>query len=240
MKRLLLITVCLLLASSIYSQYVANTSENLSKKYFIVGDYGFGSSVWNSNMKNSKLYDRYGTAIKTGDLEFTSQTNTRYQDLYVMIPVSDVLFGLGVNFEEHIMDKIDIQTSTDKVGEVGTGELIFDQKFRLDKFYGLIEIPFVEKNTIGFSAAFQARVGYFGYYGADRESFFGEEQMSNAYFGSIGVTTSIRVISRVYLFAHPKFEYNFFNNKSDNSASITHHIYSFAVAGGIRIDVSGK
>jgi len=239
-KKLLFTTVCLLSVTLLHAQYVQSTPENSTKSYYISADYGFGASAWNSDMKNTKLYDRYGAVIKTGDLQFKSQTSVRYQNLAVMIPVSDVVFGLGVNFEEHTMDKIEIKESITKAGEVGAGELMFDQKFRLDKFYALIEVPFLEQNKLGVSAAFQARLGYFGYYGLDRENFFGEEQIANAYFGSIGATATVKVMPRVYFYIHPKFEYNYFNNKSESSSSVTHHIYTFAVAGGIRIDVGGK
>jgi len=226
--------------SEIKEEYVEKIAPAKSNSgYFISASYGVGNSAWSSNLKNSKLFSKYGDVIKSGDMQYTSKTSVRYQDLHVMLPVRDMYFGLGVNFEEHTMDIIDIKKAQSKPGEIGEGEQVFDQKFRLDKFYALLEMPFYSYQKIDLKAAFQMRIGYFGYYGADRDNFFGDEQMPRAFFGNFGATVSTRLYSRIYGFINPKVEYNYFNNHTDIS-SVTHNIYTFGISAGIRIDVGNK
>ena len=230
-----MLSILLLLASpwGVYSQAIYSNSGTEARNYYISGGYGFGTSFWSSKLYKTQLYDQYGAIIKSGDLKFKSKTSTRCYDINVTVPVSNIHLGLGLNFEENSMDKIDIQNSA--------GIIVYDQKFRLDKFYALIEFPLQQKLKIDFKAAIQARFGYYGYSGVDRENFFGEEAMANTYFVGIGAIANFKIMQHVYFYLYPNFEYKYFNNNAkENPANITHNIATFNSIGGLRINVSSR
>ncbi|OFY83335.1 MAG: hypothetical protein A3F72_20270 [Bacteroidetes bacterium RIFCSPLOWO2_12_FULL_35_15] len=236
MRKILSIIIICCTSSSLFAQYFYNRSGSETKSFFINLGYGIGFSNWKSKLENTALYDQYGLAIKSGNLKFKTKTDLRCYDLNVLVPVADIMLGLGLNFEENTMDKIEILNP-----DPDAGLIIFDQKFRFDKIYALVEVPFSKELRSNFSLAAQGQFGYYGYSGVDRENFFGVEKMSNTYFAGIGVLASYKVIPHVFVCVHPLFEYKYFDNNSIEKASkISHNIFSFMAIGSVRIDVSER
>lgn len=236
MRKILSIILVCCTGSSLFAQYFYSRSGKETKGFFINAGYGIGTSKWRSKLENTALYDQYGLALKTGNLKFKAKTSTRCYDLNVLVPVSEIMLGLGLNFEENQMDRIEILNP-----DPDAGVIIFDQKFRFDKIYAIVEVPFNKELRSDFSLSAQAQFGYYGYSGVDRINFFGVEKMSNTYFAGIGVLASYKVIPHVFVCVHPLFEYKYFSNNSIEKASrISHNIYSLAAIGSVRIDVSER
>lgn len=200
----------------------------------VSGGYGTGVSYWSSKIENTELYNKYGSPIKSGNLEYKSKTAITCYDLNVVIPVAEIMLGLGVNFEYNIMDKIEIKSPAPEAGTI-----LFDQRFRIEKIYVLAEVPLQKQIRKNFIASAQARLGYYGYSGVDRENFFGQAPMPNTYFVGIGVVASYRIIPHTFIYVLPSFEYKYFqNNGKERPVGITHNIYTFTATAGVRIDVS--
>ncbi len=206
-----------------------------TRDYFITAGYGFGTSYWSSTIKNTELYDKKGRIIKSGDLKFKSNTDVRCYDINALFPISKILLGVGLNFEENTMDQIDISAPSSDAGIV-----LYDQKFRMDKIYALVEFPLYRKEKSDFLVMAQARFGYYNYSGVDRINFFGEAAFANTYFVGVGLIGAYNVIPHIYLYVHPNFEYKYFsNNSSEKPIDIRHNIYTFVATVGLKIDVSG-
>jgi hypothetical protein len=218
------------------AQYFYKYSGKETKGFFINFGYGFGTSKWQSKLQNTALYDQYGSVIRSGNLKFKAKTSTRCYDLNVLAPVANIMIGLGLNFEENTMDKIEILNPNPDAGVI-----IFDQKFRFEKIYAIVEVPFSKELKSNFSVSAQGQFGYYSYSGVARKNFFGEEKMSSTFFVGIGILACYKVIPRVFVCIHPGFEYKYFNNTSvERSSNIHDNIYSFMAIGAIRIDVSER
>ncbi len=202
----------------------------------VTGGCGIGTSYWRSKIENTQLFNKYGSPIKTGNLKYTSKTAVRCYDLNVVMPVAEIMLGLGINFENNTMDKIDITAPTPDAGII-----LYDQKFRLDKIYAVVEVPLQKEIIRNFIVNIQARFGYYGYSGVDRENFFGNMQFPNTYFAAIGAVANYRIIPHTWVYFLPSFEYKYFhNNANEWPVKITHNIITFTATAGIRIDVSRK
>jgi len=200
----------------------------------VTGGVGTGVSYWDSKIENTELYNKYGSPIKSGNLKYKSKTAISCYDLNVIIPVAEIMLGLGVNFEFNSMDKIDIRSPAPDAGTI-----LFDQRFRIEKIYCLVEVPLQKHIKKNFIASIQSRLGYYGYSGIDRQNFFGEAQMPNTYFVGIGAVGTYRIIPHTFIYILPSFEYKYFqNNGIEKPVSISHNIYTFTFTAGVRIDVS--
>lgn len=218
------------------AQYEYRYSDRGNTRYMVTGGYGIGNSYWNSKIMNTVLYNKYGSPISTGNLKYKSKTFLKCYDLNVIIPVAEIMLGLGINFEENIMDMIYIRSPSPDAGT-----FIYDQKFRLEKIYGLVEVPLQKHVIKNFILDVQARFGFYGYSGVDRENFFGQEPMANTYFIGLGPVANYRFIPHTYVYVMPSFEYKYFqSNSKERPVSIRHNMFSFIATAGIRFDVSRR
>ncbi|MGQ0826838.1 MAG: hypothetical protein ACT4ON_00435 [Bacteroidota bacterium] len=233
MKKVLYISF-LFVNTTVFAQYEYRYSDKKSTRYMVTGGCGTGVSYWSSKIENTELYNKYGSPITSGNLKYKSKTAITSYDLNVIMPVAEFMLGLGVNFENNIMDKIDIKAPYPDAGPV-----LFDQRFRIEKIYALVEVPLQKQIRKNFIASVQARLGYYGYSGVDRENFFGQVEMPNSYFIGIGAVASYRIVPHTFIYVLPSFEYKYFqNNGSEKPVSIIHNIYTFIATAGVRIDVS--
>lgn len=205
------------------------------KKYFVTASYGIGSATWYSDIKNSILYDKTGTVLKSGDLKFTAKNPCSIWNMQVSFPVGKVRLGMGISFEEFYLDRIVL-----KSGNAGDGTFIlFDESFRFDKFYATIEVPFVPETTKDYSFSFTGNLGYYNYTGIERFNFFGEEPLAKMYLANTGLLADYKLFSHTYIFINPNFEFKYFqNNRFESPSDINHKILTYSIAGGIRVDVS--
>lgn len=216
---------------------VGNAQRNKAdiKKYFVSASYGVGSATWYSDIKNSILYDKNGTILKSGDLKFSAKNPCSMWNYQVSFPVRNVRLGMGISFEEFFLDKIVL-----KSGNVGDGTFIlFDESFRFDKFYATVEVPFFPESTKDYSFSFTGNLGYYNYTGIERFNFFGEEPLARMYLANTGLLADYKIFSHAYVFINPNFEFKYFqNNRFESPSDINHKILTYSIAGGIRVDVS--
>lgn len=202
----------------------------------VTGGCGIGTSYWWSKIENTELYNKFGSPIKKGYVKYKSKTAITCYDLNVIMPIAEIMLGLGINFEMNTMDKIEIKSPT-----VDAGSIIYDQKFRMEKVYAMVEIPLQKEIINNFIVDLQARLGFFGYSGVDRENFFGHAPMPSTYFVGFGPVVNYRIIPHTYVYLMPSIEYKYFhNNLNEYPVKITHKMCTFTAAAGIRIDVSRR
>ncbi|MBA3707153.1 MAG: hypothetical protein H0W84_14995 [Bacteroidetes bacterium] len=236
MKKILSILLLIAINTAVFAQYEYRYSDKGNTRYMVTGGVGTGVSYWYSKIENTELYNKYGSAIKKGSLKYKSKTAVTCYDLNVLMPVADIMLGLGVNFETNTMDKIEIRSPGPDVGSI-----IYDQKFRIEKIYGMVEIPLQAQIINNFILDIQARFGYYGYSGVDRENFFGQMSMPSTYFIGFGPVANYRIIPHTYVYILPSFEYKYFNNNANEyPVNITHKIFTFTATAGVRIDVSRR
>jgi hypothetical protein len=232
-QKTLLITI-VFSSFAAFSQYEYRYSDVGNTRYMVSGGLGTGTSYWRSNIEHTELYNKNGTPIKIGNFKYKSKTALATYDLNVVFPVDKIMLGLGINFEHNIMDKIEIRSP-----QKDAGTLIYDQKFRLEKIYGIVEVPLQKKLFRNFIVNFQARIGYFGYSGVDREYFFGYMQLPAAYLIGVGAVANYKIVPHTFVFINPSMEYKYFrNNANEWPLKIRYNIFSFIGTAGIRIDIS--
>lgn len=211
--------------------------EKEDAKHFIAAGYGKGNVNWFSKLADTKLYDKNGTVIKSGNLSFKSRNPISSFFFDVSFPVAKMRLGVGISFESFYLDKLQIKNPA------GTGSnlILFDEKFRLDKIYTLVEVPLNIQLHPRFSFDFRGQLGYFGYNAVERENFFGEETLGKTFYTTIGMIGDYRVLSNVYIYLLPNIEYKFFkNSRSESPSIINHNIVSESILLGLRIDLSGE
>lgn len=203
------------------------------EKYFVSGGYGIGSALWNSTFSNAELYDKNGGVMNSGELELKAKNSTVNYDFNVAFPIYKIRIGLGICFEEFLLDKLSISDSRNNQ------VVIFDESFRFDKFYFLVETPFHPEKLKNYSFGMNFHIGYFGHTGVDRLNFFGEEALARTFFGTISFIADYQVFPHTYVYLKPGFEYKLFRNSIlDRPSNIKHNIYTGTILAGIRIDIS--
>lgn len=234
MKKLLSILFILIVHSVVVAQYEYRYADKGNTRYMVTGGCGVGTSYWWSKVENGGLYNKYGAAIKSGYFKYKSRTAITCYDLNVIAPVAEIMLGLGINFEMNAMDRIDIKSPD-------TGSIIYDQKFRIEKVFGIVEVPLQKEIIRNFIVDIQARFGFFGYSGVDRENFFGQAPMPSTFFIGFGPVANYRIIPHTYVYFMPSFEYKYFhNNLNEYPVKITHRMFTGIVTAGVRIDVSRR
>jgi hypothetical protein len=209
--------------------------ERKQEKYFVGLGYGVGTAHWRSNLDNSQLYDKFGAVIQSGYIRFKAKNSTEFLDLTVQFPLAKIRLGMGINFEKYFLDKLEITASPGADAKV----ILFDESFRFEKFFGIIEVPFWPESKSDFSLSGNSRLGYFGYSGVERLNFFGEESLAKTYFGNLGFIADYRFYPHAYVFVNPSFEYKYFKNSpQENPSIIRHNIFSYMISAGVRVDVS--
>jgi hypothetical protein len=209
--------------------------ERKQEKYFVSAGYGIGTSRWYSNLDNSELYDKFGSVIQSGYIRFKAKNSTQVYDLNVQFPIGKIRLGMGIDFEQYFLDKLEITASPGADAHV----ILFDESFRFEKFFGQVEVPFWPESKSDFSLNFNGRIGYFSYSGVERFNFFGEEALAKTWFTNVGFIADYRFYPHGYLFVHPNFEYKYFKNSPvENPSIIRHNILTGTITFGVRADVS--
>lgn len=229
---LILALLCLQVSAQGYYQ----SQDQKFKKYFVGAGYGIGDAYWFSNMGSTELYDDKGEIIRSGDMRFNANNNTRILNLEIAAPVYKFRVGLGISFEDFYLDKLSIESNTATAnGRV----VIFSEKFRFERFYAHVELPFKYDTDKPYSFSMKANVGYFGVSEIDHIKFFGEEHSSRTFFTTLGFIADYKLYSHSYFFINPTFEYKYFGNSPlDSPSEINHNIITFSAIIGLRFDVS--
>ena len=210
-------------------------NDRKEKKYYATGGYGVGKATWYSQLRQSDIFDKNGAVVNSGNLKFKAHNNSSVYLVEVAFPVADVRLGIGINFENFFLDKLELNTRGNKK------ILVFDESFRFDKIYGTLEIPWINNSHRGSSVNFNSRFGYFGITGLDRINFFGVEAIAKTYFIGGGILADLRLFPHVHIFINPYLEYKYFKNSPLEIPSvIRHNIITFSCLGGLRFDVSRK
>jgi len=233
LKKILSLSAALLMVVTVIAQ--SSRKEAALKKYFATVSYGVGSATWYSDIKNSILYDKSGTILKSGNLKFTAKNPSSAWNFQVSFPVRNIRLGMGISFEEFYLDKIIL-----KSGNAGDGNFIlFDESFRFDKFYAAVEVPFAPESTKNYSFSATGNLGYYNYTGIERFNFFGEEPLARMYLANVGLLADYKIFKHTYFFINPNFEFKYFqNNRFESPSDINHKILTYSIAAGIRVDVS--
>ncbi len=235
-KKILYTALFFSISSACFAQGYYQGLDRKYKKYFVGGTVGAGYATWISNMGSTELYDKDGTIIISGDIRFKAHNSTKLMNIEVSAPIMKVRFGLGICFEDFFLDKLALRSNTPSADK---SIIIFDERFRFEKFYTQIEVPFKFDTDKPYSFSFKGHLGYFGYSGIKRFNFFGERALAHTFFTTLGLVADYRIFSHTYIYINPNFEYKFFKNSNQDAPSnIRHNIFTFNMVGGLRFDVS--
>ena len=219
-----------------YSEEGKSGLTRAQRKYFVTVGYGAGSANWFSKLIQSDLYDKDGSVLKSGNMDLRAKNRINPFNLEASAPVGRIRLGLGVCFEKNFLDKIVLQNGT---LNNGGNSVVFDENFRVDKLYGLVEVPFKSTTEKEFSFNFMGTMGYFNYTGIQRFNFFGEAALAKMFFMGAGLLADYKIFPHTYAFVYPDLEFKYFRNNDNESPSIIiHRIFCYSISGGIRIDVS--
>src|ERR1051326_556939 len=248
MRRYLLIIVLLLFCAGAYSQKkggpggkgmhslrsIFAQKDRKHAKYFIGLSYGWGQAWWNSLVGQAEIYDAFGTVIKSGTIDFKAKNSTNSVCLDGSVPVGRVRVGLGINFDYYFLDKLELV-------EAGKSPqyVLYPESFRFDKFFAMVEVPFNFDSDRFWTLNLRAHIGYFNFSYVDHFSLFGDDALAKTFYSSIGLVSDFKLYPHTYLFAHPNFEFKYYdNNNSENPIEIRHKIAAWNLPLGIRIDCS--
>jgi hypothetical protein len=202
-------------------------------KYFVALSYGLGQAHWKSQLGQAEIFDKFGSVIKSGDLDFKAQNDLNSFSLDASAPFGKIRLGIGIQFDYYFLDKLEITTP------FATNIILYDESFRWDKFFVSAEIPFKYESDKSYSFSSKTHLGYFGYSYVDRFSLFGEEALAKTFWMATGIVADIKLYPHCYVFIFPNVEYKFYNNNKDEQPkNIVHKIFSYSCMAGIRIDVS--
>ncbi len=202
-------------------------------KYFATLGAGRGKSYWNSELGNTLIYDLSGASYSSGNIKFKTEGLYDNYFLEVSMPVSNFRFGIGINFQYHYIDKLELFQAT------GNKVILYSESFRFDKIYLNYEIPFSPRTENPWAFSAKGNIGYFGLSMVDHHNFFGEEALAKTWFFTLGFVPDVKLYPHTYLFLYPHVEYTYFNNsKAENPSEIKHNILQWCISGGIRVDVS--
>ena len=207
--------------------------ERKYAKYYATLGVGRGKSSWNSELGSTLIYDLSGASYASGNLKF--KTIGIYDSYYIeaSMPVSNFRFGMGINFQYHYIDKLELFMAT------GNKVILYSESFRFDKIYLNYEIPFNARTEKPWAFSVKGNIGYFGLSYVDHQNFFGEEALAKTWFFTLGIVPDVKLYPHTYLFLYPNVEYTFFDNaKSENPSEIKHNILQWSISGGIRVDMS--
>lgn len=198
-------------------------------KYFIAFSAGMGNASWSSQISQSSLYDTSGTNFFSGDLDFSAKNSLRSLGGDVSAQFMKVRMGMGICFEEFVLQKI-------KVNDIN---YLFYDKFTFQKLFFQIEIPLQKLSKDKYSVNIKAQSGYFSYSRLNHINFFGGDNLARVAFLNAGFILDYKIFDHTYLFLHPMGEMKFFrSSKKEEPSMVRHIISSVCLLGGIRLDLS--
>ena len=206
------------------------------EKYFLSLSYGLGQARWFSKIINADLYNPTGTKVKDGSFSFRAINRTSSLHIEVLVPVSKIRLGMGINFENFNLDKLQFKNGNNK-------EILypFNESFRTDKITAIIECPINWLEKTPFNMCIQNKLGYVGYTKVSSPNLFGEAAVPRTFFAAAGVLFDYEIIKKIFLFVAPSISYNYCSTSpSDLPLNIKHTIITENLMGGIRFNAYGQ
>lgn len=204
------------------------------EKYFASFFYGEGRAKWISDVSYTDLYNSDGNIIKEGTdaFKFKIKNTSKTYGLDVAAPYGPVRLGLGINFEEFYLDKILLNSTSNKA------YLPFNESFRFDKLSFTVEYPLPFTHEKRYSLNLNSRLGYYGFSKVKSYNFFGGPYLGNTFFGGIGCLMDFEIVPRYYFFINVYGEYKHYRNSGRELPSVViHRIFTGSVQAGIRINM---
>lgn len=205
-------------------------------KYFLSLAYGIGQARWYSSVNNTELYDPNGAVVRDGNFKFNARNHTRLFNAEVLIPVAKVRLGVGMNFENYDLDKLDL-----KNGGNASSLYPFNESFRMDKITGILEYPFSCLEKTPFTLNLQAKMGYIGFTKVNSVNLFGGATVPKTFFVASGLVMDYEIVKRIYVFASPMVSYNYCRtSKYELPVTIMHRIITGNFLIGVRLNVCDR
>lgn len=225
--------VALLLFGNLgFSQHGYFDNWGHESKYFAGIGFGTGETDWYSRTENYELIDQRGQLIYDGNSTLRAASNFRVYQLEVLAPVWRLRLGLGINFEFYDLRSFDLEAPN----YVAT--VPFIEKFRFDKVYAQLELPYYPKWDVDINFGLNVKTGYYGFTKVNNRTLFGASRLGRAYFIELGVLADAKVYDRTYLFVMPAVDYKYFNNpRREHPNAIYHNLLSYKVTIGVRVHV---
>ena len=203
------------------------------EKYFASVSYGPGQAQWFSKIINADLYDPNGMPVRDGSFSFRAKNRTTSLHAEVLAPIGSIRLGMGMNFENYNLDKLDLKNGNNT-------EILypFNESFRADKITAIVEFPINWLEKTPFNLSIQNKFGFVGYTKVSSPNLFGEVAIPRTFFVSTGALLDYEIVKKIYLFLAPVISYNYCSTApSDLPLNIKHSIITQNVMLGIRFNV---